>query len=145
MSRASDRTLWNMAQIYVYASIFVRFLKGAEQRKGPKTPRRSAAAATKFSTTDGHGLTRIKASRWAYSELRVRALRGEKVFSEMSDFGILHCKKRILSFAPSRLVPLAFGLIRSGAGESGDVKETGTNRHSGPTPATHPRTAIPQA
>jgi hypothetical protein len=32
----------------------------------------------------------------------------------------------------------AFRLIRSGAGESGDVKEPGTNRRNGPTPATHP-------
>jgi hypothetical protein len=63
------------------------------KRKGRKARSRSAAAATKFSTTDGHGLTRIKPSRWAYSELRVRALRGEKVFSEMSNFGILHCKE----------------------------------------------------
>jgi len=31
---------------------------------------RSAAAATQFSTTDGHGWTRIKPSRWAFSKLR---------------------------------------------------------------------------
>jgi len=56
--------------------------------------REGAAAATQFLTTDGHGFTRIKPSRWAYSDLRVRALRGEKGFSEMSDFGIVHCNER---------------------------------------------------
>jgi hypothetical protein len=71
-----------------YARIFFR--RRGFSRRGPARP-----AATKFSTTDGHGLTRIKPSRWAYSKLRVlRALRGEKVSPEMSDFGILHCGGR---------------------------------------------------
>ncbi|MGA2177146.1 MAG: hypothetical protein ABSH38_19395 [Verrucomicrobiota bacterium] len=41
-------------------------------------------------------------------------------------------------FASLRPMPLAFRPIRSGAGEAGDVKETGTNRRNGPTPATQP-------
>ena len=39
----------------------------------------------------------------------------------------------------------AYRLIRSDAGESGDVRETGTNRRNALTPATHPKTPIPQA
>jgi hypothetical protein len=44
---------------------------------------------------EGHEDHEEKSYNLSYSILRVlRALRGEKVLSEMSEFGILHCRER---------------------------------------------------
>jgi hypothetical protein len=90
-----------------------------------KGRRRSAAAATQFSPrrTEEH---EEEPSRCAYSKLRVRVLRGEKVFSGMSDFGILHCKgakgnrklpatSRLMAFSSAVLSAIALAMAEASA------------------------------